>query len=572
MLSLLLKNKFNIFLSGFTREEKKKRTGRIIGTITCVLIFSLIFYYSSKLFSFVYSRLDAGLANTIMVIALDYTFAIVFIFILFTGIATSLYILYQSGDLELLLSLPISYRTVFTYKYIEALISNSYLFFITVFPFLLAYGATSKIPVAYYPVMLIVFISVVSLPTSFGVLIGMVAARYINPARAREMLAVVGGLLGFLIWLVSQILPRYIENLIPDLKAMETESIQQYIVNTFDKPFLKMLPSTAGSNALSSFHNGDYGNFALNFILISFISVIITVLCIMLSQRLYYAGWSGASQMATGKKRFKKSKAEEAERISDKKYRLSLFSGINYIVVKDFKLLIRDTRKLIQILMPAVMFVFIFFLSLNPGDIESGSEIDFFIDIKTLFFLFIPLLISGMVNTNVSGNSVGSEGLNFWMLKASPLHPKEILKAKVIYGSFVSAVIGCIFMLVPYFYLRVQVLIFVMGLILMILFSWGDSVICTFIGALFPVFEPSQSNKNNISFMGSILSLLFFVIYLLIFSSIIIGILFAASYFNWQDFTAFSVIIVIEVVINLIIHNILINIGAAKLNSIEWRL
>jgi ABC-2 type transport system permease protein len=570
MLGLLLKNKFNIFLLGFTREEKKKRTGRIIRIIICAVIFFLIFYYSSKLFSFVYSSFDEELANTIIAIALDYMFAIVFIFILFTGVATSLYILYQSGDLELLLSLPISYRTVFAYKYIEALISNSYLFFIILFPFLLAYGATSKIPVAYYPVMLIVFISVVSLPTNFGVLIGMLAARYINPARAREMLAVVGGLLGFLVWLASQILPRYVGNLVPDLKAMGSESIQQYIINTFDKSFLKMLPSTAGSNALSSFHNGDYGKFALNFILISFISVTIMALCIMLSQSLYYAGWSGASQMTAGKKRFKKSKVRKEE-ISGKKYRLSLFSGVNYIVVKDLKLLIRDTRKLIQIIMPAIMFVFIFILSMSPGDIEAGSEIDFFIDIKTLLFLFVPLLVSGVINTAVSGNSIGSEELNFWILKAAPLYPKDILKAKIIYGSFVSAAIGCIFMLVPFFYLKVQVLIFVMGLILMILFSWGDSVICTFIGALFPVFEPSQLNKNNISFLGSILSFLFFVIYLLIFSGIVIGVLFTADYFNWQNFTAFAVIIVIETVINLIIHNILINIGAARLNSIEWK-
>jgi hypothetical protein len=576
MLGLILKNRLKILLLGFTRDERKKKTGRIIGTLAGIIIFFLILYYSSKLFSFVYSRLDIELADTIFRIALDYIFVIVFIFILFTGIATSLYVLYQSSDLGLLLSLPVSYRTVFTYKYIEALISNSYLFFIIVFPFLIAYGITSEIPVAYYPVMLIVFISIVSLPTSFGILIGMVVARYINPARAKEMFAAIGGLMCFLVWLFSQILPRYIEKLVPDLKVIETGNIQQFVLNTFDKPFIRIMPSAPGSNALFFLHNGDYGKFVLNFLLIISISAVFVVLCITLSQKLYYTGWSSASQVVSGKKRFRKPEAKrleeakgiKAEGVSGRKYRFSLFSGANYIVVKDFKLLMRNTRKLIQILMPAIMFVFIFFWS-NPGQLES--EIDFFIDIKSLFFLFIPLLFSGMINVNVSGNNIGGEELEFWILKVSPLHAKEILKAKVIFSSSVTSLIGCVIMLIFYFFYRTQALIFVMGVILMILFSWGDSVICTFIGTLFPVFEPSQSNKNNISFLGSMLSFLFFVVYLLVFGGIIFGVLFAASYFNWQNFTAFAVIIIIEIVINLILHNILINIGAARLNSIEWK-
>ncbi|MCJ7727507.1 MAG: hypothetical protein MUO96_02545, partial [Actinobacteria bacterium] len=149
MLNLLIRNRLNIILLGYTRDEPKKKAGRIIGTLIVIIIFSLILFYSTKLISLISNKLDMELANIIFDIALDYAFAIIFIFIIFTGIATSLYILYLSKDLELLLSLPISYRTVFTYKYIEALISNSYLFFIVIFPFLISYGITSKIPLAY---------------------------------------------------------------------------------------------------------------------------------------------------------------------------------------------------------------------------------------------------------------------------------------------------------------------------------------------------------------------------------------------------------------------------------------
>ena len=66
MLSLLLKNRLNITILGYTRDEPKKKAGRIIGTILGVAIFSLILYYSARFISFIYNKLDTGLANTIL--------------------------------------------------------------------------------------------------------------------------------------------------------------------------------------------------------------------------------------------------------------------------------------------------------------------------------------------------------------------------------------------------------------------------------------------------------------------------------------------------------------------------
>jgi len=566
MLNLLLKNRLKIIFLGFTRGEPKKRAARIIGAVIAVTIFSIVLYYSSKIISFVYNRLDIKLADTIFDIALDYALAIVFIFILFTGIAASLYILYLSKDLELLLSLPISYRVVFTYKYIEALISNSYLFFIIVFPFLIAYGITSQMPVIYYPVMLMVFISIISIPTGLGILIGMIAARYINPVRSREMLAVIGGLLGLIIWLSSQIIPRYIKNITPDISAMETESMQQYITDAFSRPFLKVLPSTAGSNALFFLHNGDYEKFILNFVFITSISVLLIFLCIALSQRLYYTGWSSASQVIS-RRGTGKSKKDKSGKIVKRKYKFSIFSGINYMIVKDFKVLARDVRKLTQLIMPLVMLIFIFFWSFSG---ETG-EFKFFTEIETLLFLLFPLLVTGMVNTNLSGNNIGGEGLKFWILKTSPVRSEEILRTKIIYSSCITTLIGFMIMLIFYFIYKPGVITLIAGFLLLMLFSWGDSTICTSIGTFFPVFRTRQSGRNNISSLGGILILIFFIAYLIIFAGTVVGMLFVADYLKWQNIAVFTVIIIIETLLNLFLYYILIKIGARRLNSLEWK-
>lgn len=96
---LLLKNRLNITFLGFARDEPRSRVGRIIGTIIGVTVFSLILFYSIKLISLIYNRLDLELADLILDLSLDYVFAIIFIFIILTGIATSFYILYLSKDL-----------------------------------------------------------------------------------------------------------------------------------------------------------------------------------------------------------------------------------------------------------------------------------------------------------------------------------------------------------------------------------------------------------------------------------------------------------------------------------------
>ncbi len=569
MLKLLLKNRLNIILLGYTRDELKRRAGRIIGTSVGVIIFSLILFYSTKLISLIYNRLDADLASVIFDIVLDYAFAMMFIFIIFTGIASSLYILYSSTDLQLLLSLPIKHRTVFTYKFVEALTVNSYLFFIVLFPFLISYGMTSQMPLVYYPVMLIVFISVLSIPTSLGVLIGMIVVRYINPKRAREIMAIVGGLFGLLIWLSSQILSRYAGELVPDLKSMDTEGIKQYISAIFDKPFLKILPSTWGSNTLFYIHNGNYSEFILYFLLITATAGILVFVCITMSQKIYYSGWSNTSQVVTGRG-FRRARVKGKEEIGKKRFSFFKLSGINYLIVKDLKILLRDMRRLLQIFMPVIMILFIFFWSISK-DIKGGGRISFFIEMETILFIFLPLMIAGIINVNVSGNNIGVEGLKFWILKVSPVHAKIILRTKVIFSSIITSLLGSVIMIVFYFVYRPEIIFLIIGLLLLVLFSFGDSIIGTSVGTFFPVFKPSSSSKSNMSFLGGILNFIFFALYLLFFSGIVIGMMFLGNYFSLSDLIIFPVILILEILIDLILYNVLINLSAYKLNAIEWK-
>ncbi|MFC2145487.1 hypothetical protein ACFLQQ_04065, partial [Actinomycetota bacterium] len=553
MLKLLLKNRLNITLLGFTRDIPRSRVGRIIGTAIAAVVFSLIIFYSIRLISFIYNRLDLELADLILNISLDYIFAIIFVIIILTGIATSFYTLYLSKDLELLLSFPISYRAVFTYKFIEVLILNSYLFVIIIFPFLIAYGVSSEIPLAYYPVMIVVFASILSIPTSIGVLVGMITARFVNPGRAKEIFGMIGGLFAIGFFILFQIVPRYIESKTPELKSMDFQSIKEYVLATFDRSFLKFLPSTLGSNALSSFHDGSYTNFGLNFVLIIFIASLLVFLCINLSQKLYYSGWSSSSQVIS-RKRIRKEGIGDETAAGAKRFAAPILARVNYLLIKDFKILSRTPERLMQIFIPFIIYIFLFFIIMT--DRSDSAEVNFFIGMDTILFLFFPLLIVGIINLNVSGNNIGGEGLYFWILKVSPVSTKKLLRIKIIFSSIISILCGTIGVIILYIILRPGLLYLLLAIFLLVLFSWGESTIGTSIGTFFPEFKPIQSTRSNVTLPGVLLNFIFFVIYLLIFAGIVIGVLFLGSNFSWPGLISFLVIILLVIVVNLILYNV----------------
>ena len=101
-----------------------------------------------------------------------------------------------------------------------------------------------------------------------------------------------------------------------------------------------------------------------------------------------------------------------------------------------------------------------------------------------------------------------------------------------------------------------------------LIFDYGQNTIC---GSFFPEFRPIQSSKNNITFLGSLLTFIFLIVYLLVFGGIVIGVLFAGSYFSWPSLISFPIIIALELIVALILYNILINLSAYRLNRLEWK-
>jgi len=563
MLGILLRNKFKIIIFGFTRGSTGSRAGRYIGVFFGTIIFFIIAYFFIRFVNFVNSALGTDLASLVFDKILDLSFGVIFILIFFTGIATSLFVLYMSRDLELLMSFPLSSRTVFSYKFIEAMFSNSIIIFIFIFPVLIGYGVSSRLPFFYYPVMVITFICVLAVPTSIGILVGLVAVRYINPGKAKEIIATIGGLFAVAIIIGSQLIGRYLKGNSSRFDAMGASDTIRSAINSFDRPFLDYLPSTWGANALFYFHEGRFGLFGLNFFYIIISSAVLVFLCIFLSKNFYYSGWSSTNHNISGIRAGNKRKVYSGS-ISN----LKILGGINYIIIKDFKVLFRDVRQLLNIFLPIVIFGVLFFIS--PLDGISDSTGGFFIDTNTLLFLFLPLFITGVITTNIAGNSIGGEELNFWLMKALPVLPKKLIKIKIAFSLIISSTAGTLVVIALYLLYRPGLIYLLFGFILMVFFCWGEASIGTAVSAFFPDFKPPHSKKSNMTFLGGILTFIFFIVYLASFGGIVVGSLFLGNFLGWPGIISILLVLALEVIINIILYNLLINLSAFRLKNMEW--
>ena len=111
-----------------------------------VFLGSISFFVSLFMFGSLASVADGELA--VRVLAGFCTAAV--LALVFTGLATALYTMYLSKDLDLLLSLPIKERTIFAYKFWETLAGNSAFFVALGVPALIAYGVATGASLLYY--------------------------------------------------------------------------------------------------------------------------------------------------------------------------------------------------------------------------------------------------------------------------------------------------------------------------------------------------------------------------------------------------------------------------------------
>jgi ABC-2 type transport system permease protein len=429
-----------------------------------------------------------------------------------TSFTTVLSSLYLSGDMDLLLAAPVPMRAVFVVKFFGGLLVPYMLLFFLFGPFLLGFGQGLGWGAAFFATALVVLLLLPLLPTGLGALLVMAVVRVIPARRAREIVGVIGGMVGISWYIFSQ----FSNQLTPRVASARTLDY----LRRFDSP---VLPSAWAGRALTAAGTGDWIGLAIYGGLFAALSIGAFAICLVLAERLYYAGWSNMSTQG-GQVRKRRRTKDEGQRPASADpqtfvFRLSslVLPGQSAAVLsKDLRVFPRDLSNLQQLIFPLVLAgIWSFRLITDGSPFGDTRQPDFFQSIGMLASAGISFYICLVLSSALAGPGISREGRGFWLLKVAPISGRQILLGKLALAYLPFPTIGTLFVLFLSILQHSTPAELVRSLALVLLGGLGATSITLGLGAAFPKLNwenPRQQNTLQAGCLAPVLYLLYIVV------------------------------------------------------------
>lgn len=491
----------------FTKEKKRLWEPILIGI--CVII-GLVFMTAMVSFM-MFAIFIAGKQINKPEMVLTVSVMVGQLLILFFGILYVMSSFYFSQDLNILIPLPLKPSQVLGSKFAVIMI-NEYLTLVPVLlPAIVIYGVGMRMGFLYWIKGLLVFLAAPVIPLIIGSILIMISMRFINFRKSKDLLAVIGGILGVIISLGVNFFVQSLP------KGSEEEMISNLITERLD--IIEMIgqrfpPSIWATYALSKSGLEGFGYF----VLFLGMSVVLFAVLMWLGNQIFY------KSVLSGQEVSRKHRALTEQEVSRKYVKTS--SAVIALFWREWKLFIRTPVYAMNGLVGMIVAPVAMLLP-----IIANSEID-----KREMFAFIqnpdyvlPISLVGLAimfftsSMNiVASTSLSREGQMFWISKMIPVHPKEQVAAKLIHGTVIQSigvlVTGVVFTLIT----RISLLRMLVLLLLGIIGTIALVAVNLLIDVLRPKLEwknPQEAVKSNLNSMLGMLAMF-----------IVLGILSAAAF------------------------------------------
>lgn len=182
-------------LQAWRRLKDVRRQSRLLTGI--ILLF--IIGYASLSFWLFYKGLRfiaafPGLGSVLTERLLYLLFALLFGLLLLSNLVISYTNFFRNREVSFLLSLPLSWETIFRWKFIESTLLASWAFLFLIAPFLAAFGLTRGVPWHFYAVTVVLVGLFIVLPGVAGCWLALSLARYLD-RRSFRIIAVMAAAL-----------------------------------------------------------------------------------------------------------------------------------------------------------------------------------------------------------------------------------------------------------------------------------------------------------------------------------------------------------------------------------------
>jgi len=482
----------------FTKEKKKRWEPILIGIAIIASIFPLILFYSL----FMTGMFAVGKSFNQPEIVITMAFVLGQLFVLIFGIFFVMGAFYFSRDLDILVPLPLKPYEVLGSKFVAVMV-NEYLTLVPILlPPVIIYGiGMRKEPLYWIKAVLLIVTSPV-IPLIIGSLFIIVLMRFVNVRKSKDLFAIVGGFLGILIALGSNLFFRRI----PENGGGE------FIKNFMESQsgLIKVVGQKFPPGVWATFGLSRPGLEGLGyFLLFVGVSVLLFFVLLWLGNRVFYKGFLSGKEVARKRKTMTD---EEMNRVYGK-----TASPVAAIFKREWKLLLRTPVYMLNGMMGAVIGPFIVVLMLfAPG---QSRELEFIFNFLNNPDYVVPITLGGLgfilftggMNI-VASTAVSREGRTFWIAKMIPVSPKQQITAKFLQsfsisalGVLVTSIVLAVFL--KFFIIRVFV-IAILGLI----GATAQVALNLIIDVLHPKLEwnsPQEAMKQNMNgILGMLISLL----------------------------------------------------------------
>lgn len=470
------------------KHNAKRKLGSLIATL--ILGLFLLCFIAFIVISLGVICKQTNQLDTLLI--LGYTLGTVLCFTVTISKANGF--LFEARDFELLMSMPISNKTIVFSKLCSLLILN-YLGFGAVFiPCLIVYGVLSLASIGFYILGLIAFLVgpflVVAVCSFISYLLGLLLRRTKFKSIIMSMVSLLIFIVFMLFYMSFVVKTSAIEGELGDdfnaimqlygdmIKGLK-ENIQTYY------PVAKFLSE------------GLQGNLVSYLIYLVIMVIPFALLVLVVSKNFLKANMRSKNSSSSKNYTFKNQKQE---------------NKIVAIFKRDFKRFISSTNQMLNIgigpILSTILVVVMAINFKNIGGSETNEEAEFIINklLPLLLVLTAGFTFGIMPSTS---SSISLEGKSFWILKSSPIKTEDVFISKVLFYVIICLPFILVNTVLIYFFTNVSVFNCILVLLIQISLVLGYSLEGLWINILTPKFDWDNEVKAIKQGTGTLLSMLF---------------------------------------------------------------
>ncbi len=379
-------------------------------------------------------RVDPDLGRILGVKLMAFLLLVLLSFLLFSALITALSQCFLANDLQLIAAAPVPLRRLFGAKLLEVATFASWTAVFLALPIWLAYARVFDAGATYYLALVMVMALMVTITAAIGMLFSVALVNLFPARRARDLLSLVA-----LLFIIGAVMMARVVRPERFTRPEEFGTWAEYLVE-LSSPTLPWLPSYWAARVLGEVL-GLYGA-APRWDAVAWYGgalVVAAATAATLAALVFREGFRSGYSRAQESREVRWTRQPWWRGASAWLSR-PFPRGMRAIIVKDAATFFRDPGQWSQLfLLLAVIAIYLYNFKVLPLDAAGGTG--YFMR-NLLAFLNVGLV--GLVVAALAARfvlpGISLEGGTLWMLRSSPLTPRELLWAKF-WGGFMPLVV-----------------------------------------------------------------------------------------------------------------------------------